>query len=779
MTTNNHRNFQVAVIGSGTMGSGIAAHIANAGFPVMLLDIVPKEATDRNQLAKAAIERMVKTPKGSPFTHPSKAALVTPGNVEDDMQKLAACDWIIEAVVEKLDIKQSLYQRIDAVRKPGSVVSSNTSTLPLHLLVKGFPESFRRDFMITHFFNPPRLMPLCELVTTAENDAASVEKIRHFADVHLGKTLVPAKDTPGFIANRIGIYWLMVGLQEALRHGVTVEEADALFSRPLGIPGTGVFGLFDYIGIDLMIYIADALRAYLPESDDFHAATRDLSLLKNRVAEGYTGRKGKGGFYRIQKEGDKTVKEVLDLTTGTYRPQASVAPEALGEKGKAGLTEIYGHGSAGGKFVQAVLNRLFAYTASLVPEIADAPSIVDQAMRQGFAWKQGPFQMMDALGLSTLTVGLQGQGIAIPALLQAAQNKGGFYVDKGDSVLKADGSGYASIPLPPDVWLLEPNSRGKAPVYENASVKLWDMGEGIACLQLTTKMHALDHTSFDGILASLEKVKNEFRGMVIGSDDAVFSAGFNLNIVTEAATQSDWEVVSTIIKNGQKVMQALKYAPFPIVSAGCGIALGGGCELLLHSSAVQAHVEGNFGLVEVNVGLIPGWGGCVEMMRRHPDAQARAEAFANLVAARTSTSADDARTMGILNEQSHITMNRDRLLHDAKTLCLSLAEGYLPATPASMRFDAEHVGAIQNKADSLLAGAAPHQQTLIKHLAFVFTAGRAFAQEVAVTPLPMETALEEASLYALEYNVFMQLVKMPESVARIQHMLAKGKPLMN
>lgn len=768
---------KIAVLGSGVMGSGIAAHIANAGIPVILMDIVPKDATNRNMLTEKAVEKQLTgTPPG--FTHKSKAKLVTTANLEDNLDLLKDVDWIIEAVLEKLEIKQDVYKKIDAVRKKGSIVSSNTSTLPLHILLKGMPDQFQQDFMITHFFNPPRFMCLLEMVPGSKTRKEAYDEIKKFADIKLGKGIVDCKDTPGFIANRIGVFWLMAGLVEAMRLGISVEDADALMGKPLGIPKTGVFGLLDLIGIDLIPLIAKAMLATLPENDAFRAIYQEPPLITKMITDGYTGRKGKGGFYRINKEGGKKVKEVLDLKTGEYKPEKKSALESLGAA-KAGIGALMAHPDLGGQYVRSVMGKTLVYAASLVPEISDDIVGVDNTMKWGYNWKFGPFEMLDKIGVAAYLQNLEAKKIKIPELLaktfgkplyQVAENQRQYFTTKGD---------YAAIPQTDGVWMLADKKLGKKPVAKNGSAALWDIGNGIACLEFTSKMNAVDPDILAMIEKSVETVKKDFHGLVIGSDGDNFSVGANLAFIMYAANMAAWQLISDVIRQGQRAVTALKYTPFPVVSALGGMALGGGCEIVLHSDAVQAHIESYPGLVEVGVGLVPGWGGCTEMLIRHlqgmPQGNAMpaiAKVFEYLGTAKVGGSADEAKEMKILNQTSRISMNRARLLPDAKQLCMMLADNYVPPEPATLNLPGPTAKtALQMGLDQFVATgkATPHDVVVCTQLAHILAGG-----DTDIT----ETVTEQ-QLLDLEHGAFMELIKTKGTLDRIEYMLANGKPLRN
>jgi len=768
---------KVAVLGSGVMGSGIAAHMANAGIPVVLLDIVPKDATDRNMLTQKAIEKqLAANPSG--FTHKSKAKLVTCGNLEDNLDLLKDVDWIIEVVLEKLEVKQELYKKIDPIRKKGSVVSSNTSTLPLHVLVNGMPDQFQQDFMITHFFNPPRFMRLLEMVPGPKTRKEAYAEIKRFADIKLGKGVVDCKDTPGFIANRIGVFWMMAGVLEAIRLGLSVEEADAIMGRPFGIPKTGVFGLLDLIGIDLMPLIATSMMATLPKTDPFCQMYQLPDVVKKMIADGYTGRKGKGGFYRINKEGGKKVKEVIDLKTGEYHPEKKPQLESIAAA-KAGAGALMMHPDKGGQYARSVMGKVLAYTASLIPEMADDIVSVDNAMKWGYSWKMGPFEMIDKLGSANIVKALEAEKIPVPPLLaktggkplyQVADNKRQYFTVKGD---------YAPMPQVEGVWSLADKKLGSKPLAKNGSAALWDIGDGIACLELTSKMNSVDPDILTMMEKSIEIVKGGFKGLVIGSDSDNFSAGANLGFILYAANMAAWPMINDVIRQGQRAVMALKYAPFPVVSALGGLALGGGCEIVLHSDAVQAHIESYTGLVEVGVGVIPAWGGCTEMLLRHlqglPQGGAMpaiAKVFEYIATAKVAGSADEAKDMKILHQGCRISMNRVRLLPDAKQLCLSLADSYTPPQPATLSLPGPSAKtALLMALDQFVATgkATPHDVVVCKHLAHVLSGG----------DTDMTDTLTEQQMLDLEYEAFVDLIKTKGTLARIETMLETGKPLRN
>ena len=790
---------KVAVLGSGVMGSGIAAVLANAGIPVLLIDMVAKEG-GRNALAEGAIEKQLKG--GAPgFAHKKFAKLVTPGNFEDDLAKLAECDWIVEVVVEKLEIKQSVYHKIEAVRKAGSIVSSNTSTIPLHVLLEGMPESFQKDFIITHFFNPPRFMRLLEVVPSKHFAADRYAAFCDFADRRLGKGVVPAKDTPGFLANRIGVYWMTAGLVEALRTGISVEDADAVMGRPLGFPKTGMFGLYDLIGIDLMPLIAKEMLATLPEGDAFRKLYDLPELVKKMIADGYTGRKGKGGFYRMVPDASgKKKKEVIDLATGEYRAEKKSKLESV-DAAKAGPAALLAHKDVGGQYAAAVMLQTLHYAASLIPEISDDIHSVDAAMQTGYNWKYGPFAMIDRLaaggktGTEIFAGALQQAGLSVPKIIQESLGKKLYDVADGKRTQFNIGGKYSNVPVPAGSLMLDDVKLTSKPVKKNASAQVWDLGDGVACLELTSKQNTWDPENLKMVAQLPDIVKGGFRALVVGTDGDHFSFGANIGYFLLACNTASWWAISDMVKQGQNAFMGLKYAPFPVVASLSGMALGGGCELLLHSDAVQAHIESYPGLVEAGIGVVPGWGGCTELLVRHhaagiaaQKAIAKGERPAHLIGggpmpaiskvfeyismAKVAGSAAEAQDMLILNDKSRISMNRRRVLADAKELALNLAVDYVAPEPALLHLPgaagyAALAMAVENFRKS--GKATPHDEVVSMHLARVLTGG-----DTDIT-----VAVDEQHILDLEHDVFMELVHTQATRDRIAHMLNTSKPLRN
>jgi 3-hydroxyacyl-CoA dehydrogenase len=773
---------KVAVIGAGLMGGGIAAHVANAGVDVILLDIVPKGAKKRSELALNAVERMLKT-EPAPFMEKRNAKRITCGNIEDDLALLAEADWIVEAVIEKLDIKQTIYRQIDSVRKPGSIVSSNTSTIPCADLMNGMDESFQRDFLITHFFNPPRYMRLLEIVSGEKTRDEAVAIVSEFADHRLGKGVVDCKDTPGFIANRIGTFWIQAAVVEAFKGGVTVEQADAAIGRAIGIPKTGIFGLVDLVGIDLMPLVSKSLYDAVPENDTYRTLYGEPELILKMIAEGSIGRKGKGGFYRLNKESGKPVKEVIDLTTGAYSAALRQTPDSVRTAGSSPRA-LFEHGDAASDFAWQVMSSTLVYTADLIPEIADTVVAIDDAMKLGYAWKSGPFELIDKIGAEWFAERLAAEGRAVPEFVRLAAENGGFYrVDQGRlQYLTADGA-YVPIERAPGVLLLSDVKRAGKPILRNGSASLWDIGDGVACLEFHSKMNAIDPDTLGMIGKSVATVSKDFKALVLHNEGSNYSVGVNLGLALFAINLAAWPMMEDMVKQGQDAFKALKFAPFPVVGAPSGMALGGGCESLLHCDAVQAHAETYIGLVEVGVGLIPGWGGCKEMLVRGlADKRGGilsggamptiSKLFQTIGLAKVSRSAAQAFEHGYLRDGDNITFNRDRLLADAKARALELAVDYHAPEPKEIKLPGKSARVALMMAVRGLAKtrkATPHDLTVVDQLGLVLTGGKTDTTD----------AVSEDDLSTLERQALTTLARNPLTLARMEHMLETGKPLRN
>ena len=748
-----------AVIGAGSMGSGIAAQFANAGIPVLLLDVAAKDGP-RSAAAQGGIERQL---KAGGFMHPSRAALVTPGNTADDLHRLAEAGWIVEAVVEDLAIKRDLFARVDAARRPGSVVSSNTSTIPLGKLIEGQSAAFARDFAITHFFNPPRVMQLLEVVAGPATAPETTATVSEAGTGLLGKTVLPCRDTPGFVANRIGCFWIAMAIIEAMRAGLTVEEADAVGSLPFKIPPIGAFGVLDLIGVDLVPHVWGSLQGLLPASDlIWHYDLTADPLVQTMISQNLLGRKSGSGFYRVNRGGARKTRDILDLATCTYRPEQKVQLAALDDAGRD-LRKLCQHDSQAGRFAWRMLSRLVIYAATVAPEIADDAAGVDLGMRLGYGWGEGPFQIADRVGAAWIAERLLAEGEAVPPMLAKAAQDGGFYA-----------GGLATPALP-----LAAARRGV--VLENASAALIDIGDGVACLEHRTKMNVFDDKVFDVLGAALAEIPRNFRAMVIGSDHPrAFSAGADLSWFLVRAKAGDWAGLEAFLIAGQERFLAMKYAPFPVVGAAFGLALGGGCEVLLHCREVVAHSELNIGLPEVSVGLIPGWGGCTQLLARWarkpgamrgPIAPAM-EVFPLIFRAKVSSSALEAVDCGTLSPAGPIVMNRARVLAAAKARALALVGTPAPAPEVLSLAGPSGKAALMTmvRGQSELGQMTETDAVMAEALATVLTGGSSGDQV---------TLLTEQQVCALEREAVRSVAHRPSTIARIEHMLATGKPLRN
>ena len=767
---------KVAVIGAGVMGASIAAHISNAGISVYLLDVVLKNNRNRNQVAETAIKQLTSVQPAA-FMRPANARLITPGNIEDHLDKVAEVDWVIEAVVEDPAIKKNLYQQLNVLCVPDTVISSNTSTLPLSVLIDGLPETFTRRFFISHFFNPPRYMPLLEVVLGSMTEPDRVKPVLKFADYQLGKGLVYCKDTPGFIANRIGIYWLQCGMTHAMAMGLTIEQADAAL-QPFGIPKTGIFALLDLVGLDLMPAIMVSMKKALPEADAFQQMSHIPELVNEMIAKGYTGRKGKGGFYRLNTAGGKRIKESIDLKTGDYHTSIKSLDAGDSEITRASLQALLLDDDVIGDYRWQVLSKTLCYCAEIFSDIANNITDIDKAMVLGYHWQWGPFELLDELHVEWFVERLESEGRAVPELLK---QKLALYdrSKRTTSYLLSSGQ-YQAIITPPGVLNLSDAKQQNSAVLENSSASLWDLGDGVVCLEFHSKMNALDFDTLSLIRQSIDKIRQEFVALVIYNEADNFSVGANLKLLTTAINRQSWHEIEVMITEGQETFGALKYAPFPVVGAPSGLALGGGCEVLLHCDAIEAHSELYMGLVEVGVGLIPGWGGCKEYLHRclHKTRKtmgpmpAIIKGFNTVAMAEVSRSAIEAQERLFLSSTDGITPNRKRLLNNAKVKALALIEGYQPSEPPV--FSLPGLSAKVTLGIALrgfqLVGKASHYDVVIgNQLAKVFTGD----------DCDMTGIVTEKQVLDLELKGFMALVKQGETQARLEHMLSVGKPLRN
>jgi 3-hydroxyacyl-CoA dehydrogenase len=770
---------KAAVIGAGTMGSGIASHLANAGVPVVMLDVATQDDGGRNRLAERAVERLLESSPPA-FMHPDNARLITTGNIEDDLASIADADWIAEAIVERLDVKKSLYAAIDAVRAPGSIVSSNTSTIPLAMLTQDMSESLKRDFCITHFFNPVRYMRLLELVSGPDTRPEVIDTLTEFCDVALGKGVVACSDTPGFLGNRVGVFALQVGLVEAARGGLSVEEADAIMGRPMGIPKTGVFGLYDLIGLDLMLDVVASLRSALAGDDPFQEVADGIPAVADLVARGNTGNKGGAGFYREVQEDDEVRREALDLASGEYR--AAIRPQlAAADAGEnEGLRALVEHPDKYGAFAWRVLSRTLSYAASLLPEVGGSIVPVDEAMKLGYSWSRGPFEMIDALGTGWLRERLRADGMPVPAILEKAGDAS-FYRTIGGRIedLGFDGH-YHRLTRAPGVVRLGDIKRIETAVIANEAASLWDVGDGVACLEFHTKANALVPESMDLLRESVSVVEERFTALLVHNDAPHFSVGFNIEFALANAKARDWDALDRALREFQNTTMAIKHAPFPVVAAPAGTSLGGGFEVLLHCDALQAHSNTVMGLVESLVGLVPSGGGCKELLHRWCAEAESADAvvagalkvFELIGMGKTATSPVEGAPYRFFLARDRSTMNRDRLLAEAKKRAIAMADGYAPpakgGVPAAGPRGRQKMHELLEKLDAR-GITTPHDQVVGRHLAEVLCGGGA----------PEGETVSDEDLCALERGAFIALAGTEATAARIEHMLDAGRPLRN
>lgn len=751
------------------MGSGIAAQVANAGVPVLLLDMTAEMA--------AAAKESLFTRKPAPLMSDTAGALIATGSFDEDLQEIADCDWIVEVIVERLEPKQQLFQRVQAARKPGSVITSNTSGLLISEITGTLPAEFAEDFLITHFFNPPRYMPLVELVAGEVTCPAAYDRVKQFCQIKLGKVVVDAKDTPCFIGNRIGVFALIAGIQAAVDLGITIEEADAAAGRPMGWPSTGLFGLLDLVGFDVVADICKNMKGQLAE-DDLARPFLDLPEVATwMLDQGMVGRKAGKGFYRQSGSGPERVKESLDLVSREYRPWVVSELESARARNVEQLVEC---DDIGGRFAWELLASATGYAATVLGEIADDVMAVDSAMREGFSWKFGPFELLDQIGLARVVERFDQDGRQVPEFFTRVleQGEGCFYRSgtSGVEYFGLDGQ-YHAADEAPDTWQVATLRGRSKPLYENPAASLWDAGDGIALLELHSKMNAVDDQTVAAMVEARSLVEGEYRGLVLGTDGPNISVGANLQTMLDAALRQDWDFLRNFIGSFQQALMALKTAPVPVVVAARGLALGGGCELVLHGNAVQAHAELAAGLVELKVGLIPAGGGTKEMVLRHTVGQSGddienglRQAFDLIVSGRVSASAAQAREMGILSPEDGITMHRLRLLADAKAKAIAMSDNYQPLLPASRDLPGRNLRVkledeIAARLDSQKI--SPHDAVVGRQLAVIISGGDNAGQ------------VSEQQLLDLELDVFLKLLGEKASQERMEHMLKTGKPLKN
>jgi 3-hydroxyacyl-CoA dehydrogenase len=622
-------------------------------------------------------------------------------------------------------------------------------------------------------------MRLMELITGPATDPALAGKVAQFCDMALGKSVVACKDSPGFIANRLGVFWMTGAVTETVAQGLTVEEADAIMGRPFGVPKTGIFGLMDLVGLDLMPHVNASMAGALPKDDEFHAINRDVPVIRQLIETGYTGRKGKGGFYRLNKAGGKRVKESVDLTSGEFRAERRADLPEIAAAGRD-LRKLMSAPGKVGDYAWKVMGHTLAYAAKLIPEATDEITAIDEAMRLGYNWKHGPFEIIDMVGADWLIERLEKDGVAISPMLQKAKGRSFYRVENGMRQQLGQDGEYHTILRPEGVLMLEDIKRASTPVLKNGSAAVWDIGDGVLCFEFTSKSNALDEQIIALLGKTIALVKKEYKALVIYNEGSNFSVGANIGLALFAANIAAWMQVESLIATGQETMQKLKYAPFPVVSAPAGMALGGGCEFLLHSDAVQAHAETYAGLVECGVGLLPGWGGCKEMLGRWSTAPnmpkgpmpAPMKVFEMISTAKVAKSAAEAGDMLILRKTDRVTMNRYRLLADAKRRALDLAVDYTPPEPREIVLPGPSGRVVLDQAVAGFAKtgmATKHDVTVSGELARVLTGG----------DTDIIDTVKESKLLELERESFMKLLKTAPTLARIEHMLETGKPLRN
>ncbi len=766
---------KVAVIGAGTMGSGIAGQVANAGIDVLLLDLPKDDGPSVNALAERGLERLRET-NGLMSAELEKHIQL--GNTRDDFDKLAECDWIAEAVVERLDIKKDLYKRIHEVCGEHAMVSSNTSSIPIKLLVEDMPSEFRQRFAITHFFNPVRFMPLLELVRGEETSAEVMRVLGDFCDQQLGKGVIDCLDTPGFLGNRVGCFAIQAALQAADEMGLSPVEADAIFGRPMGIPKTGVFGLYDLIGIDLMSDVAQSLVNTLPESDDFHIEAGKLPLMVQMIANGQTGNKQGQGFYRNTSSG----REVIDLKSGEYqRFERLDLPLALKAE-KDGVMHLLKSDCLYGQFAWRVLSRTLRYAASLIPEVGTNPLGVDDAMKLGYNWIKGPFALIDEIGVDYFIQRLESEGREIPSYLREASGSSFYRVENGALQVREFGGRWAAIERPNGVARFNELRQTQAAVNTTQSASWFNL-DGVALVEFHSKANALDADSMAILADAIETVeKQKLRGLVVHNDAQHFSCGVNLQAVRQFFKADDMDGLDAFLNHFQQTCWSMAKADFPVVCAPVGMSLGGGFEVVLHSKQVICHANSVMGLVESGVGVIPAGGGCKETLYRwvaQLDAGSSAEAvgeaawkaFMNLGYGKTCASPLLARADAMLRANDEYLNNRDRLLPAALAAIESPTgqQGFdrpTLAAPGRNVFAAMQEWLQQAHAAGKLT---PHNVVVATELARIVTGGDVDAG----------APLSEQDLFDAERRAFLKLVSTDATKARINSMLDTGKTVQN
>ena len=735
----------VVVIGSGTMGSGIAAHLCNANIPVTLLDL-------KTEISEKARDRIHKS-RPPLLIDKSKINNIKVGNINDNFNVVKNADWVVEAVVERIDIKHQIYEKIFKARKDGAIVSSNTSSIPIKVLSEHLTNEEKKDFCITHFFNPVRYMGLLEIVKNENNDLKKINQLKEFCEIELGKGAIVCNDTPGFLGNRVGVYAMQIAMTEAFRMKLSVEEADAIFGRPMGIPKTGVFGLYDLIGIDLM---ADVLKSFikeLPESDEFHKVAKEIPLVKKLIDTGYTGRKGKGGFYRINKTGAIKVMEAINLESGEYSAskKIDINSDKVDLKGLINRKDKYG------EYAWSVISKIIKYASSLVPGITKEFNDIDEAMRLGFNWAKGPFEMLEEIGVKNF--------------FDKVDNfKGNIFLENLDKSKNEDF--YGERQKYTNIETLGKIKKTASSLDGNESAKIYRFSD-YNIVEFTTKANALDYNSMDALKKATDKP------LIIINESMQFSAGVNLTYTMNFADKKDFQSIEKFIKYFQDTCKHLKYSKYPVISAPSGLTLGGGFEVMVHSNFVASHTNIVVGLVETIVGLIPAGGGCKEMLARWLDTEeakkdpnfAPLKVFDIIGYGKTATSPVEAEPMKYLRPSDKKIMNRNSLLEVSKKI---INENKNFKAPEESRFNLpgkavrEEMNKILEKLynDKIIL---EHGVEVAKELAYVLSGGET----------TIDKTLSEDDLFKLEIDAFMRLIETQKTQDRIKHTLSTGKPLIN
>lgn len=785
---------QAAVLGAGVMGAGIAAHLANSGLKVLLLDMVPREINEieknkgltlestavRNRLADAGIQEAV---KGHGFFQNNLAQRITSGNFDDDIARLQDCDWVIEAVIENMAVKRDLLrEKVAANLKPGAILTTNTSGLSINEMAEGLPEPLRKNFLATHFFNPPRLMRLLELVPSKYTDPAIFASLAQFCSLRLGKGIVYGKDTPNFIANRIGVFSICNGIHHMEKMGLTVEEADAVSGPATARPSSALCRLLDLVGIDTIKLVAENSLRLLSDDED-REMFRLPSFVAGMVAKGLTGRKARQGFYRRDTDG---VSLSFDYARGSYRPTlqpkaASVDAATRCPTPAEKLKAVTAGDDPVARFAWCNLRDTLLYTVKRIPEIADSIVDVDNAMKWGYNWSLGPFEMLDALGVQNFVRRVEADCLAVPEALKKVDS---FYRDTGTEPLAwnpAIGE-FREVPTKKGVIDLRTLYRRGSVIEKNADASIHDLADGVFCLEFHSKMNTIDMPTLEIVGKAIARAEQEGIGLVIGNHGRVFSAGANLAKFAAAIEAGQFDSLDEIIRVFQANMMALKYASVPVVAAPFNLTLGGGCEVTLHADAVNAHAETHMGLVEIGVGLIPAGGGTKEMAVRAIELAASYHTevlpflekhFQNIVMAKVSSSADELFTMGLMRRGDSVTMDIDNLIADAKRKVVALAGNYRPRQPQEkMAAPGRNIAAkLKDRLRTLMADSPPteYESAIAGHIADIMTGGDVSAG----------ASISEQHLLDLEREVFLRLCGNRQTLLRMRHMLKTGKVLRN